>query len=153
MQSTMVRSATASEADAVHALVRGAYRTWVERLGREPSPMQDDYVQRIADGQLWVLQVEGEITGLVVLRDGPTSLLMPNIAVAPAAQGRGYGRQLIAFAEMEAKRRGYGEVRLFVNMLMVENIALYRYLGFVEIDRITGAGGDRTYVAMAKQVP
>jgi len=61
--------------------------------------MHDDYARRIADGQAWVRDDEGQIVGLIVLKDGPEALLIPNVAVAPAAQGKGYGRQLMAFAE------------------------------------------------------
>ena len=46
----MIRPANVSDADAVRTLVREAYGRWVERFGREPSPMRDDYAQRIADG-------------------------------------------------------------------------------------------------------
>ena len=150
----MIRPADAREADAILALVRDAYGRWVERFGREPSPMHDDYAQRIGDGQTWVLKFEddGEIIGLIVLKDGPEALLISNVAVAPPAQGEGYGRRLIAFAEAEARRRGFGEVRLFVNVLMGENIALYRHLGFVERERIEDQRGDRSYVVMAKPV-
>ena len=148
----MIRPEDVSDADAVGALVREAYGRWVERFGRDPSPMHDDYGQRIADGQVWVLEAAGEIVGLVVLKDGPEALLIPNVAVAPLAQGRGHGRQLLAFAEKEATRRGYREIRLFVNALMIENIALYQHLGFVELARVENAGGDRTYLCMAKSV-
>ena len=147
----MIRPALPDEVGDVRALVREAYGRWVERFGREPSPMRDDYARRIGDGQVWVLEEEGKLIGLVMLRDGPEALLIPNVAVAPAAQGEGYGRRLIAFAETEARRRGYGEVRLFVNALMVENVAFYRHLGFVEIERIEEAG-DQVYFCMAKPV-
>ena len=148
----MIRPADASETEAIGALVHAAYGRWIERFGRDPSPMHDDYARRIADGQVWVLAAEGEVVGLIVLKDGPEAMLIPNVAVAPAAQGKGYGRQLIAFAEEEATRRGYREVRLFVNALMVENVTLYRHLGFVEVERIEDERGDRSYVVMAKPV-
>lgn len=148
----MIRPAVPRDTDAIRALVRDAYSRWVVRLDREPSPMRDDYVQRIADGQVWVLEEDGELVGLVVLKDGPEALLLPNVAVAPAAQGKGYGRQVITFAEEEAKRRGYDEIRLSVNALMVENLVLYQYLGFIEIGRIHHQERDRNYVLMTKQI-
>ena len=143
----MIRPAHAREVDAVRALVRAAYGRWVERLGREPGPMRDDYAQRIAAGQVWVMDAGGELVGLVVLTERPESFLLQNVAVAPAAQGKGYGRRLIAFAEDEAKRRGYVEVQLYTHVLMVENIALYQRLGFREIGRIHEQGFDRVYMA------
>ena len=85
--------------------------------------------------------------GLVVLEDQDGFLLLDNVAVAPAAQGRGFGRKLIAFAEEEASRRGFDEIRLYTHVLMVENIALYQRLGFVEIARVHEKGFDRVYMA------
>lgn len=144
----MIRPALPSEADALRVLVRKAYAHYVERMGREPGPMNDDYRRRVADNQVWVLEAGGEIIGLVVLvGNRPEALLLENIAVTPAAQGKGYGRQLIAFAEEEARRRGYGELRLYTNVLMTENIALYQRLGFAEIGRIQEKGFHRVYMA------
>jgi ribosomal protein S18 acetylase RimI-like enzyme len=73
-------------------------------------------------------------------------LLLDNIAVAPEYQGRGLGRNLVAIAESEAARRGYGEVRLYTHVTMIENVAIYRHLGFVETHRATVNGYDRIYM-------
>jgi ribosomal protein S18 acetylase RimI-like enzyme len=143
----MIRPADAIDTDAVRALVRRAYAHYVIRLGREPGPMRDDYAQRIADGQVWVLEEAGELIGVVVLSERPESFLLQNVAVAPAGQGKGYGRRLITFAEQEAKRRGRDELQLYTHVLMVENIALYQHLGFREIGRIQEQGFDRVYMA------
>jgi ribosomal protein S18 acetylase RimI-like enzyme len=143
----MIRPADAIDTDAVRALVRRAYAHYVIRLGREPGPMRDDYAQRIADGQVWVLEEAGELIGVVVLSERPESFLLQNVAVAPAGQGKGYGRRLITFAEQEAKRRGRDELQLYTHVLMVENIALYQHLGFREIGRIHEQGFDRVYMA------
>ena len=70
-----------------------------------------------------------------------------NVAVRLAAQGKGYARALIAFAEEEAARRGCDVLRLYTHALMVENIALYQRLGFAEIGRIQEKGFDRVYMA------
>jgi ribosomal protein S18 acetylase RimI-like enzyme len=148
----MIRPALPEDADAVHALVCHANTPWIARLGREPSPMRDDYAQRIASGEVWVLEETDALLGCIMLRDGPEALQIPNIAVVPAAQGKGHGRQLLAFAEAEARRRGYQEVRLTVNMLMTENIALYQHLGFVESRRIQGDSIDRVYACMTKPI-
>lgn len=144
----MIRLAQPSEAETIRALVREAYGHYVERIGFEPGPMKDDYHRRVAERQAWVLEEDGEIAGLVVLvEDRPEALLLENVAVAPAAQKKGYGRRLIAFAEEEARRRGYGELHLYTHMLMTENIALYQHLGFREIGRMQEKGYHRVYMA------
>jgi ribosomal protein S18 acetylase RimI-like enzyme len=53
---------------------------------------------------------------------------------------------MIDFAEQQALRRGYGELRLFTNERMDRNIALYERLGFVETHRDTVAGHRRVFM-------
>lgn len=53
------------------------------------------------------------IAGILVLLPKPDYLLLDNIAVDPVRQGAGLGRRLLAFAEAEAMRRGYREIRLY----------------------------------------
>ena len=112
--------------------------------------MLDNYAQRIADGQAWVLEDAERIVAILVLEAGPQGLLLDNIAVLPDCQGKGYGRALLEFAEAEAVRRGFQEISLYTHVLMTENIALYRHVGFVETHRISEKGYDRVY--MTKQL-
>jgi ribosomal protein S18 acetylase RimI-like enzyme len=150
----VIRRAYSGDADAVRALVGEAYGHYVERIGRVPGPMRDDYDRRIAANQVWVLEEGGAIVGLVVLEDEPEAVLLENVAVTPAMQGKGCGRALIAFAEREAVRRGASEIRLYTNVRMVENIALYRRLGFVEVGRVREQGFERVHMAkLAKRLP
>lgn len=148
----LIRLATLHDTDAVRTVARDAYSPWIARFGREPSPMHDDYAHRIADGHLWVLEKDGALAGFVLLKESPDSLLVPSIAVAPIHQGKGHGRKLLAFAAQEARRRGYREVRLFVNTLMVENVAFYQHLGFTELFRINGESSNRCYSCLGKTV-
>lgn len=139
------RRARPQEAQALRELVRAAYAVHVPRIGREPAPMLDDYAARIAAGQAWILEEGGTALGALILEDEPGALLLHNIAVAPAAQGRGIGRRLIAFTEAEARRRGHPLLRLYTNERMVENVAMYPRLGFVETGRGSEAGHRRVY--------
>jgi ribosomal protein S18 acetylase RimI-like enzyme len=52
----------------------------------------------------------------------------------------------VAFAETEARRRGYSELRLYTHVLMTESQVLYRRLGFRETARVTEKGYDRVYM-------
>ena len=113
--------------------------------------MMDDYAQRIANGQAWVLEEKPALVGLLVLEDAADALLLDNVAVPSSAQGKGHGRALIAFAEAEARRRGHVRVRLYTNVLMVENMAFYGRLGFRETGRACEKGYDRVY--MVKELP
>ncbi len=62
----------------------------------------------------------------------------------------GLGRRLLAFAEAEALRRGYHEIRLYTHQTMVENQSLYASIGYEETGRGAEAGYDRVF--MRKQL-
>jgi ribosomal protein S18 acetylase RimI-like enzyme len=144
----MIRLAGTADAEAVRDVVHAAYAHYVARIGKPPGPMLDDYAARIAQGQAWVLEDAGRIVGVLVLEDQPDALLLDNIAVRPECQGGGHGRTLMAFAEAEALRRGFTEIRLYTHALMTENQALYRRLGYVETRRMTEKGFDRIYMQL-----
>lgn len=142
----MIRLARPDEADAVRDVVHEAYRHYIARIGKPPGPMLDDYAQRIADAQTWVLEDAGGIAGILVLEETADSLLLDNIAVAPGQQGKGVGRALLEFAEAEARRRGFTAIHLYTHELMTENLSLYSRIGYVETYRITEKGFDRVYM-------
>jgi len=142
----MIRPAQPEEADSIRDIVHAAYRHYIVRIGKPPGPMLDDYARRVANDQAWILEDAGHIIGVLVLEQTSEGFMLDNIAVAPHAQGGGHGRTLIAFAEAEARRRGYREIRLYTHALMTENQALYKRLGFVETGRVTEKGFDRVYM-------
>jgi GNAT superfamily N-acetyltransferase len=145
----VIRRARPEDCAAVEAIVRDAYSIYIERIGKPPGPMLDDYGALITDGVVSVLEEDdGGIAAIVVLLPKPDHLLLDNIAVRPDRQGQGLGRQLIAFAEAEARRLGFTELRLYTHERMTENIALYTRLGFVETGRGHDAGYDRVFMTM-----
>lgn len=146
----MIRPARPGEAPLLAALVGRAYAAWVPVIGRRPFPMDDDYAARVAAGEAWVLEAEGAVRGLVVIETHPGHLMLDNIAVDPARQGSGEGRALLDFVEAEARRRGLAEVRLYTNLLMGRNIALYARRGYLETERREEKGFARVF--MAKRV-
>lgn len=142
----MLRPATAADAEPMRALVRDAYARYVPLIGMEPLPMVDDYAARINAQQAWVLDGDGALAGVLVLEDDPSGLLLDNVAVSPAAQGRGHGQHMMRFAEDEARRRGHPRIWLYTNEKMVENIALYTRLGFHETHRESRKGRNAVYM-------
>ena len=142
----MIRQAHPHEAMAVRDIVLAAYQRYVAIMGMPPAPMLDDYVERIAAKQVWVLDDDGLIVGLLVLEDEPSHLLLDNIAVRPDRQGFGYGRKLLDFAETEAVRRGRTSIVLYTNERMTENITIYAARGYVERERRREKGFARVYM-------
>ena len=143
----MIRRARPEDRAAIEAIVNAAYAIYVERIGKPPGPMLDDYAGLIADGMVSVLvDADGTVAAVIVLVPQPDHLLLDNIAVRPDRQSRGLGRRLIEFAEDEARRLGFAELRLYTHEKMTENIALYARLGFVETGRGQQAGYDRVFM-------
>ena len=141
----MIRPAHAGDAGAVEQLVREAYAVYAPRIGKQPGPVHDDYKALIANGSVYILD-DGGIAGVAVLIPEADALLLDNVAVAPQRQGRGYGRMLIAFAEERARTFGLRAVRLYTNEAMIENVALYSQLGYVETRRGEENGFRRVYM-------
>ena len=119
--------------------------------GKPPAPMLDDYAVRVSEGVVWVIEEGSTIAGIIVLLRRPDYLLLDNIAVAPARQGTGLGQQLLTFAETEAVRCGYREIRLYTHQTMTENQRLYAAMGYEETGRGTEAGYERVF--MRKRLP
>jgi ribosomal protein S18 acetylase RimI-like enzyme len=130
-----IRPAVPADAEAVAACVRAAYAHYVPRIGREPAPMGANYPALIAAGAVWVAEEDGEVAGVLVLHPQPPALLVENVAVRPAFQGRGLGRALMRFAEERARAAGLEETVLYTNERMTENLRFYPALGYAETGR------------------
>lgn len=144
----LVRPARHEDVPLLRDLVLRAYRPYVARIDRRPAPMQDDYAQKVRAGAVFVAD-DGGVVGLIVLIHAPDHLLIENVAVAPERQGSGIGRALMAHAEAHARERGLGELRLYTNAAMTENISLYRQLGYSEVERRREEGFERVFFAKA----
>src|ERR1700759_2328098 len=121
----ILRLGTAADAEAIRELTRAAYAKWVPMIGRKPKPMTADYAAALTRHRFDLLHVDGMLAALIetVAEAGP--LLIENVAVAPAFQGRGLGRRLMAHAEALAATAGLREMRLYTNKRFAENIRLY----------------------------
>jgi ribosomal protein S18 acetylase RimI-like enzyme len=129
-----LRRAVASDAPAIRALTREAYAKWVPLIGREPKPMTADYAEAVRSNRIDLLHLDGVLAALIETIAEADHLLIENVAVSPAFQGRGLGRKLMAHAEQLAASAGFGEIRLYTNKLFTRNIELYRKLGY-RVDR------------------
>ena len=146
MTDVKVRAAGAADAAGIAECVRAAYFPYVERIGRPPGPMLDDYDRVVRDHRAYVLEEGGEIVGALVLIEKEDGLLLDNVAVLPARHGEGIGRRLMEHAESEARRLGYGHLDLYTHERMTENVALYTRIGYAEVDRRTERGFPRVYM-------
>jgi GNAT superfamily N-acetyltransferase len=141
-----IRPATAADVSALARVVQDAYRHYIPRIGKPPGPMLDDYSARVSEGVVSVIEDGKTIVGVLVLLPKPDHLLLDNIAVSPAHQGQGFGRRLLEFAEEEARRQGYQEIRLYTHETMTENQRLYAAIGYEETGRGYETGYERVFM-------
>ena len=139
----VVRGARPQDVPAITRCVCAAYLRHIERIGKQPWPMLQDYSNVIRTSQVHVAEREGRIVGVLELLVTDQGFLLDSIAVDPSAQGTGIGRQLLEFAEHEAKRQGFESIYLMTNEKMTENQELYAAIGYVLFDRQTVHGYSR----------
>jgi ribosomal protein S18 acetylase RimI-like enzyme len=141
----ILRPAADEDVAVLRVIATAAYEGYVPRIGRAPAPMTADYAQAVRSGHGWVATDHGEVVGFVILIPEPGYLLLEKVAVLPAAQGRGIGARLLALAEDQAHCLGLGEVQLYTNEAMTENLAYYPRHGYIETGRAEQDGFRRVF--------
>jgi putative acetyltransferase len=87
------------------------------------------------EGAAFVAWHEGDAVGVVGVKPfGDGDGEMKRMYVVPTARGLGAGRALAVAAVDEARRAGHRRLLLDTVATLTEAIALYRSMGFVEID-------------------
>ena len=71
---------------------------------------------------------------------------LDNVAVSPTAQGKGYGRILLDYAESIARAMGFARIRLYTQVIMTENQAIYAKRGYIETHRAVEKGLHRVFM-------
>lgn len=145
----IIRQADSADLSQINAIAQAAYAPYIERIGREPAPMLEDYARLLGNGDVQVLVDADRVLGFIVLFAAQEALLLDNLAISPQAQGLGYGRQLLDFAEQRALAGGHRCIRLYTNEHMTENIALYTRRGYVQTHRAEDHGLRRVYMSKA----
>jgi ribosomal protein S18 acetylase RimI-like enzyme len=125
----LIRKAMAEDTARIGAIARAAYAKYVPRIGREPAPMVADFAAEVAAGHVVVIGTAGAVDGYMIAWPEADAYLIDNIAIDPARQGQGLGRQLMDHAVGEAKHRRLSAIRLYTNAAMTENLSDLRPYG------------------------
>lgn len=141
-----VRLAVDRDLSEIRSLVTEAYALYTPRIGHVAGPVLSDYAALIEGRAVHVLERAERIVGVLVMIEDERGLLLDNVAIRLDVQGKGFGRQLIDLAEELGRQKGYEVLRLYTNEVMVENLALYRWLGYVETHRVEENGYRRVYM-------
>jgi N-acetylglutamate synthase-like GNAT family acetyltransferase len=142
-----LRRAADADAGPIRDLVNAAYGRYVALIGRKPMTMLTDYLVAVREHDVWVLEAAGTIVGVLELIPRADHLWLENVAIAPASQGRGFGRRLLDHAEREARRQDLPEVRLLTNERWSDDIAWYTRAGYRETHREPHLGTDLVHFA------
>ncbi|MGU3666050.1 GNAT family N-acetyltransferase [Methylobacterium sp. A49B] len=129
-ESVAVRRGEPSDAKAIQELVAAAYTKWIPVIGRLPIPMQADYAQAVLEDRFDLLIAGPDLAGLIETKFEAAHLLVVNVAVHPAFQGRGFGTRLLGQAEAIAAEAGLDRLRLYTHRAYTANLRLYGSLGY-----------------------
>jgi len=146
MNEIAIRPAAMEDAGRISTCVRAAYQHYIERIGKPPRPMLEDYEKVIQQHRVLVAEVGAGLAGVLVLGQTPDGFRVMNIAVHPTLQKTGVGKSLLQFAETEARRLGYDSIYLSTHERMTENQSLYSRIGYREYDRRVEDGYSRVYM-------
>lgn len=145
IENGVIERAKASDVPCIKSIVEAAYSKYIERMGKLPAPMTADYNKLFEAYDVYVLKINGEVIGSIILSTETDSIAINNLVLDPSAQGRGYGRVLMNLAEDVALEQDLTAITLYTNEKMYENIALYKKLGFSETGRRREAGFHRVF--------
>ncbi len=141
----MIHHATHDDVVHIKRCAELAYAPYVERMGKKPAPMVADFGALVDTQSVYILEVGCNLRGFIVCFANKDHFHIENIAVLPGFTGMGYGRQLMDFAEAEARKLGYSRLELYTNEKMRENLTLYPKLGYEEFARKTQDGFSRVF--------
>jgi ribosomal protein S18 acetylase RimI-like enzyme len=130
-----IRQALPSDLPAIVAVTEAAYRPYLPVLHYPPVPLSEDYGPRIHDEQVWVMQGQQGLAGLIVIKRHAHHAEIFSVAVDPSCHGQGLGRTLLDFAVQKTREWQLPELRLYTNAKMERNIGIYRRYGFHETGR------------------
>ncbi|WP_320051957.1 GNAT family N-acetyltransferase [uncultured Acetobacteroides sp.] len=150
----MIRQSKKRDAAKLMAVVKAASSAMLAKgidQWDEIYPNSDVLKDDIGKGELFVLEENGAIKGMVVLNEFQDKeyadvcwaltegrqLVVHRLCVHPDYQGVGVGKRLMAFAEDYAQRNGYSSIRLDCFTQNPASVALYERLGYAKAGTVT----------------
>lgn len=140
-----IRLATKQDLHHIKTCATTAYSQYISVIGREPAPMNADYLQQIQAGLVFVAEHQNSFAGFIVIYAQDDHLHIENVAVSPVLTGKGIGRTLIHYAESKAIEKGLYAVELYTNEAMQGNLLMYPKLGYKQIAKREDEGFKRVY--------
>jgi RimJ/RimL family protein N-acetyltransferase/ribosomal protein S18 acetylase RimI-like enzyme len=124
-----LRKADLRDRAAIETLTERAYVPNEALIGVVSLPRAADYGEVLDRMEVWLAEGAEGLEGLAILETAEPFTLW-SVAVDPAAQGRGLGNALLAFAEERARQLGFAEVCLYTHEKLAPRIAWYERRGY-----------------------
>ncbi len=103
------------------------------QLADPSADLIDDYLK---NGQCYIARLDSKTIGVLVMTElSPESIEIKNIAIHEAYQQRGFGKQLLQYAEQTARHQNYKQLVIGTGNSSVGQVMLYQKAGF-EIDHV-----------------
>ena len=142
----MIRQATEADVAKIRACAEEAFSQYILAIGKKPAPMLADFEAQVRGGLIHVIEDKaGTIAGFISFFEEGDHMHLESLAMFHAHAGKGYGKQLVHFCEVEALRRGLTGVELYTNQLMTANLTIYPRLGYRETERREEHGYQRVF--------
>jgi len=142
-----IREAVVEDSEKLKQVMASAYSIYEERMnGKELPPLEVDYRDEIENYPVWVVEIENELVGGIILMFETEYCQIANVGVDTNFQGYGIGKGLLEFAESVAKKKGYSIIKLATHVLFTENLFYYKKLGWAEYNN------DATRIYMKKSL-
>ncbi len=129
MSKIKLRRATLADVDEATVCISAAYAPALREIPDLPD-VAGGVAQDIATHEAVVVEDGTGIIGYVVYGVVEDAMMVFNLAVSPAAQGKGVAKRLLEHVEGTARTQGVERLRLRTHRLMQRTVAMYQYLGW-----------------------
>ncbi|BCM90643.1 hypothetical protein IAD21_02500 [Abditibacteriota bacterium] len=121
------------------------FAVWQERVRKRDVARDIEDIERayLDGGAFWVVLDGDEVVGTCAVRSlSATTCELKRMYLLPRVRGLGWGKNLAQTAIAWAREAGYTTMRLDTGHILTRAIALYRALGFHEIERYNDGPGE-----------
>jgi len=150
-----IRQADTDDAEALHAVVQGAFEEYRGALAVSLSALDEtmeDVRRAISAGRVLVALEGTEAMGTVRYDLKPDCLYVGRLAVLPAHRKHGVGAALMAYVERLAPTLGRTRIQLATRESLPGNLRFYERLGYMVVKRVAHARGPDITVWFEKEL-
>jgi putative acetyltransferase len=148
----LIRSWTASDREAVAALVRDVlaeYGLPWEPAGADKDVLEVESFYTAVGGEFWVIEQQGQLVGTAAyypVERGEKAVEIRKMYLSPAVRGQGLGKYLLQQLEKEIAMRGFREIWIETASVLKEAVKLYESRGYQPATGVETPRCDRVYI-------